>query len=258
MKAHATAIIDRKARLACSVSIGPYSVIGGDVELGEECEVLSHVVIDGRTKAGKQNRFYPFVSIGMAPQDLKYQGEPTSVEIGDENTFREFVTVNRGTAEGGGTTRIGNRNLLMAYVHIAHDCQLGTGTIMGNGASLAGHVEIGDEATVGPFCGIHQFTRIGAYSFLGPYTVVNRDILPYSKTTAPRPMQVLGANRLGLERRGLSKQDLDELEGAFRLLCRSKLNTTQAVHEIERRAYQSPHVHALLEFIRSSQRGVVK
>jgi UDP-N-acetylglucosamine acyltransferase len=258
MKAHATAIIDPKAQLACSVTIGPYSIIGGEVELGEDCEVMSHVVIDGRTKAGKGNRFYPFASIGLAPQDIKYQGEATALEIGDANTFRECVTVHRGTAEGGGTTRIGNHNLLMAYVHIAHDCWLGNDIIMGNGASLAGHVEIGDQATVGPFCGIHQFTRIGAYSFLGPYTVVNRDILPYSKTTAPRPMEVLGANRLGLERRGLSEQDVDDLEAAFRLLCRSKLNTTQAVEAIEQRGFRSPHVQSLVSFIRSSQRGVVK
>jgi UDP-N-acetylglucosamine acyltransferase len=258
MKAHPSAIIHASARLACSVTIGPYSIIGGEVELGEDCEVMSHVVIDGRTTAGKRNRFFPFASIGMAPQDLKYQGEPTALEIGRENTFREFVTVHRGTAEGGGTTRIGDRNLLMAYVHVAHDCCLGDNVIMGNGASLAGHVEIGNEATVGPFCGIHQFTRIGAYSFLGPYTVVNRDILPYSKTTAPRPMEVLGANRLGLERRGLSRQDLDELEAAFRLLCRSKLNTTQAIEAIEARAFQSPHVRALIDFIRTSERGVVK
>lgn len=258
MKAHATSIIDPKARLACSVSVGPYSVIGGDVELGDDCEVMSHVVIDGRTRMGKQNRCYPFASIGMAPQDMKYQGEGTAVEIGDDNTFREFVTVHRGTTEGGGTTRIGNHNLLMAYVHVAHDCLLGNDIIMGNGASLAGHVEIGDQANVGPFCGIHQFTRIGAYSFLGPYTIVNRDILPYSKTTAPRPMEVLGANRLGLERRGLSKQDLDELEAAFRLLLRSKLNTRQAVEAIENRAFHSPHVQALVQFIRTSERGVVK
>jgi UDP-N-acetylglucosamine acyltransferase len=258
MKSHPSAIIHPKAQLACSVTIGPYSIIGENVELGEDCEVMSHVVIEGRTKAGKRNRFFPFASIGMAPQDLKYQGEPSSVEIGDQNTFREFVTVHRGTAEGGGTTRIGNGNLLMAYVHVAHDCSLGNDVIMGNGASLAGHVEIGDHANVGPFCGIHQFTRIGAYSFLGPYTVVNRDILPYSKTTAPRPIQVLGANRLGLERRGLSRQDLDEVESAFRLLCRSRLNTSQAIEAIEQRAFKSPHVQAIIEFIRSSERGVVK
>jgi UDP-N-acetylglucosamine acyltransferase len=258
MKAHRTAIIDPKARLACSVTIGPYSVIGGEVELGDDCEVMSHAIIEGRTKAGKRNRFFPFTSVGLAPQDMKYQGEPTAVEIGDENTIREFVTLHRGTAEGGAITRIGSYNLLMAYVHIAHDCRLGDHVIMGNGASLAGHVEIGDHANVGPFCGIHQFTRIGSYSFLGPYTVVNRDILPYSKTTAPRPMEVLGINRIGLERRGLTKEDMDELEAAFRLLCRSKLNTTQALHAIEERSFTSPRVHELINFIRKSERGVVK
>jgi UDP-N-acetylglucosamine acyltransferase len=258
MKAHPTAIIDPKARLACSVTVGPYCIIGTDVELGEECEVLSHAVIEGRTRAGRGNRFFPFASIGLAPQDTKYGGEPTSVEIGDENTFRECVTVHRGTAEGGGITRIGHHNLLMAYVHVAHDCVLGNHIIMANGASLAGHVEIGDHAMVGAFCGIHQFSRIGSYSFLGSYTVVNRDILPYSKTTAPRPMEVLGANRLGLERRGLSQEDIRELEAAFRLLCRSKLNTTQALEAMEQHGFTSQHVHALMDFIRSSQRGVVK
>lgn len=258
MKVHATAIIDPQARLACSVTVGPYSIVGKDVSLGENCEVMSHVVLHGPTRAGKGNRFYPYASIGLDPQDLKYSGEETYLEIGDANTFREFVTVHRGTAEGGGTTRIGHHNLLMAYVHIAHDCRLGDHIIMGNGASLAGHVEIGDHATVGPFCGIHQFTRIGAYSFLGPYTIVNRDILPYSKTTAPRPMEVLGANRLGLERRGLAPEEIAEIEKAFRLLCRSKLNTTQALEAMEALKFQSPHARALIEFVKASERGVVK
>ena len=258
MKAHPTAIIDSKAKIACSVTVGAYSVIGPGVELGEDCEVLSHVVLGGPTRMGKGNRIFPYASIGLQPQDLKYGGEPTGLEVGDENIFREFVTVHRGTAEGGGVTRIGSHNLLMAYVHIAHDCRLGDHVIMANGASLAGHIEIGSHATVGPFCGIHQFTRIGAYSFLGAYTVVNRDVLPYSKTTAPRPMEVLGANRLGLERCGLSKEDVAELEKAFRLLCRSKLNTSQALEAIEAQGPRSEHVRALVEFIRSSERGVAK
>jgi UDP-N-acetylglucosamine acyltransferase len=207
---------------------------------------------------GKRNRIFPYASIGLDPQDTKYSGEPTTLEVGDENIFREFVTVHRGTAEGGGATRIGSHNLLMAYVHIAHDCWLGDHVIMANGASLAGHIQIGSHATVGPFCGIHQFTRIGAYSFLGAYTVVNRDVLPYSKTTAPRPMEVLGANRLGLERRGLSKEALAELDKAFRLLCRSRLNTSQALQAIEAQGLCSEHVQALVEFIKSSERGVAK
>ena len=228
------------------------------MELGENCEVMSHVVLGGPTRMGTGNRIFPHASIGLDSQDMKYGGEPTSLEVGDENIFREFVSVHRGTAEGGGVTRIGSHNLLMAYVHIAHDCLLGDHVIMANGASLAGHIEIGSHATVGPFCGIHQFTRIGAYSFLGAYTVVNRDVLPYSKTTAPRPMEVLGANRLGLERRGLSKEEVAELDKAFRLLCRSKLNTSQALEEIEAQGLRSKHVQALVEFIRSSERGVAK
>ncbi len=258
MKAHPTAIIDSQAKIACSVTVGPYSVIGGSVELGEDCEVMSHVVLGGPTKMGKGNRIFPYASIGLDPQDMKYQGEQTSLEVGDENIFREFVTVHRGTAEGGGLTRIGSHNLLMAYVHIAHDCRLGDHVIMANGASLAGHIEIGSHATVGPFCGIHQFTRIGAYSFLGAYTVVNQDILPYSRTTAPRPTEVLGVNRLGLERRGFSKEDVAELDKAFRLLCRSKLNTSQALEAVEAQGLHSEHAKALVEFIRSSERGVAK
>jgi len=258
MKAHPTAIIHPAARLACSVAVGPYTVIGEEVELGEDCEVMSHVVLGGPTKMGKGNRIFPWASIGLEPQDLKYHGEPTRLEVGDGNIFREFVTVHRGTEGGGGVTRIGNHNLLMAYVHIAHDCRLGDHVIMANGASLAGHVEIQDYAMVGAFCGIHQFCRIGAYSFLGSYTVVNKDILPYSKTSAPRPIEVLGANRLGLERRELSGQDIEELEKAFRLLSRSKLNTTQALQAIEAQKFESDHVRALVEFIKSSERGVAK
>jgi len=166
MKAHPTAIIHPQAKISCSVAVGPYCVIGADVELGDDCEVMPHAILGGPTKMGKGNRIFPYASLGLDPQDMKYHGEPTCLEVGDENVFREFVTVHRGTG-GGGVTRIGSHNLLMAYVHIAHDCHLGDHIIMANGASLAGHIEIGSHATVGPFCGIHQFTRIGAYSFLG-------------------------------------------------------------------------------------------
>jgi UDP-N-acetylglucosamine acyltransferase len=258
MNVHPTAIIHPRAQVSSDVSVGPYSLIGENVELGEGSEVMSHAVIDGRTRLGKNNRIFPYASIGLAPQDLKYNGEPTRVEIGDGNSIREFVTIHRGTVEGEGVTRIGSHNLLMAYVHIAHDCNLGNNIIMANGASLAGHVEIQDHATVGAFTMIHQFCRIGAYSFLGSATLVNQDILPYSKTSAPRPVEVYGSNRLGLERRGLTKEDLKDLEAAFRLLTRSKLNTTQALEAIEAKGLQSPHVKALVEFIKSSQRGVCK
>jgi len=258
MKAHPTAIIHPQAQVACSVTVGPYSVIGAGVELGDDCEVMSHVVVEGPTTIGQRNRIFPYAAVGLPCQDLKYGGEPTRLEIGDDNIFREFITLHRGTVQGGGVTRIGSHNFLMAYVHIAHDCRLGDHIIMANGASLAGHVEIGDHATIGAFCGIHQGCRIGAYSFLGSYSVINKDILPYAKTSAERPAGVYGANRLGLERRGLSKDDVDELEKALRLLCRSKLNTTQALQAIEAAGFQSPHVRALVEFIRTSERGVVK
>jgi UDP-N-acetylglucosamine acyltransferase len=258
MKAHPTSIVHPGAQIACSVTVGPYTVIGEHVELGEDCEVMSHVVLGGPAKLGRRNRIFPYASIGQDPQDLKYHGEPTRLEIGDDNVFREFVTVNRGTTGGGGVTRIGNYNLLMAYVHIAHDCLLGDHIIMANGASLAGHVEIGNYANVGAFCGVHQFTRIGAHSFLGAYTAVNKDIPPYFKASSDRPVRVLGANRIGMERAGLSKEDIDELEAAFRLLCRSKLNTTQALEAIEARRFRSTHVQALVEFVKTSERGVVK
>lgn len=258
MKAHSTAVIHPEAKIACSVVVGPYAVIGEDVEIGEDSEVRAHAVIEGPTRIGKRNRIFPFAAVGLACQDLKYKGEPTWLEVGDDNTIREFATLHRGTVEGGGVTRIGSHNLLMAYVHIAHDCRLGDHIIMANGASLAGHVEIGDHATVGAFCGIHQFCRIGAYSFLGSYTIVNKDILPYSKTTADRPMGVYGANRLGLERRGLSEDDIRQLDKALRLLTRSKLNTTQALEAIESERLSSEHVRRLVEFVRTSKRGVVK
>jgi UDP-N-acetylglucosamine acyltransferase len=258
MKAHPTAIVHPQAQIACSVTVGPYTVIGEGVEIGDDCEVMSHVSIEGPTRIGKRNRIFPYGVIGFPCQDLKYKGEPTWLEIGDDNVIREFVTLHRGTVEGEGVTRIGNRNFLMAYVHIAHDCRLGDDIIMANGASLAGHVEIGDHATVGAFCGIHQFCRIGAYSFLGSYTIVNKDILPYSKTSAERPMGMYGANRLGLERRGLRSEDVAELDKAFRLLSRSKMNTTQALEAIEKQGFKSQHVRALVEFVRTSQRGVVK
>jgi len=258
MKVHPTAIIHPQAQVAASVAVGAYSVIGEGVEIGDDCEVMSHVVIEGPAKIGKRNRFFPFGAIGFPCQDLKYKGEPTRLEIGDDNVFREFITLHRGTVDGEGATRIGSHNFLMAYVHIAHDCKLGNHIIMANGASLAGHVEIGDHATVGAFCAIHQYCRIGAYSFLGSSSLVNKDILPYAKTSADRALGVYGANRMGLERRGLTKQDMDELDKAFRLLSRSKLNTTQALEAIDAQGFESSHVRALVEFIRTSERGVVK
>lgn len=257
MKAHPTAIVHPRAQVAGSVTVGPYSLIGEHVELGEGTEVMSHAVIDGHTRIGKENRIYPWASIGLAPQDLKYGGEPTRVEIGDGNTLREFITIHRGTGERG-VTRIGDHNLLMAYAHIAHDCVIGNHVVMGNAASLAGHVEVQDFAIVEPFCGIHQYCRVGQYAFLGAYSVVNKDILPYSKMSAPRPVDMYGANTIGLERRGISKEEISELQAAFKLLSRSKLNTTQALEAIAAKGFQSPHVQVLVDFIKTSERGVSK
>ena len=258
MKAHPTAVIHPNARVDSSASVGAYSIIGEGVEMGEDCEIMPHVVIEGPTKIGKRNRIFPFAAVGFACQDLKYKGEPTRLDIGDHNVIREYVTLHRGTVQGDGVTRVGSHNFLMAYVHVAHDCALGNHIIMGNGASLAGHVEVGDHATIGAFCGIHQSCRIGTYSFLGSYSVINKDILPYAKTSADRGAAAFGSNRVGLERRGFTRTDMDELDKAFRLLLRSKLNTSQALGAIEAEGFQSPHVRALVEFIRTSERGVVK
>ncbi len=257
MKAHPSAIIHPNARVACSATVGPYTVIGEHVEIGEDCEVMSHVVIDGHTRLGKGNKVFPWASVGFAPQDLKYGGEPTRVEIGEGNTLREFLTIHRGTGESG-VTRIGDHNLLMAYVHIAHDCVIGNHVIMGNAASLAGHVEVQDFAIVEPFCGIHQYCRVGTHAFLGAYSVVNKDILPYSKMSAPRPVDMYGANTIGLERRGISKEEIAELQAALKLLSRSKLNTSQALEAIASKGFRSPHVQVLVEFIKTSERGVAK
>ncbi len=258
MNVHATAIIHPQARIAADATIGPYSVIGDQVEIGASTEVMSHVVIEGPTTIGRRNRIFPWASIGLPPQDLKYRGELTRLEIGDDNIIREFVTLHRGTQGGAGVTYIGSHSLLMAYVHVAHDCRIGNYVIMANGASLAGHVEIQDHASLGAFCLVHQFCRIGAYSFVGSATLVNKDILPYSKSTAPRPVEVLGANRIGLERQGFSDEDLHDLDRAFRLLTRSKLNTTQALEAIEAEALKSNRVRTLVEFIKTSERGVEK
>ena len=258
MNVHPTAIIHPHAQVASIVTVGAYSRIGENVEIGEGTEVMAHAVIEGHTRIGKDNQIFPFASVGGIPHDLKYRGELAYVEIGDGNIIREFVTIHCGTARGESVTKIGNHNFLMAYVHIAHDCTLGNHIIMANAISLAGHVEIQDYAFVGPLCAIHQFCRIGAYSFLGACTVATRDVLPYSKTSAPRPLGVYGTNRSRLEREGLSKEDIKELDAAFRLLSRSRLNTTQALEAMEARAFKSPHVRKLVEFISASPRGVAK
>lgn len=254
---HENAIVASKAQIGDDCHIGPFCSIGDDVRLGDAVRLESHVVLDGRTTIGDGTHVFPFVSIGLAPQDLKYAGEPTGTEIGKNNQIREFVTVHRGTAGGGGTTRIGDNNLLMAQAHVAHDCRLGNDIIMANAATLAGHVEIADRASVGAYSGVHQFCRVGLEAFVGGYSVVVKDALPFA-TIQGNHAKCYGLNSLGMRRRGYSKATIEKLNHAFRLLLASKLNTTQAVERIRAEITGCDEVDLLTAFIESSKRGVVK
>lgn len=228
------------------------------MELGERCHLVSHVAIEGPTKIGADNAFFPFCSIGMAPQDLTYAGEPTRLEIGEHNTIREFVTINRGTVKGGGLTRVGNHILVMAYTHIAHDCVIGDHVILANAATLGGHVTVEEWATVGALCPVHHFIRIGAHSFIGGGTTITRDVLPFSKTSAARDVQAYGLNAVGLERRGFSKERIRKIHHAYKVLLASKLNTSQALEKLKAEADRGEDVEMLIRFIEQSERGVIK
>jgi UDP-N-acetylglucosamine acyltransferase len=255
---HPTAIIDPTAKVPASCSIGPYCVIGAEVELGESCELMSHVSIHGPTKIGSHNRFFPFCAIGGEPQDLTYRGEKTGLEMGDYNVVREFVTINRGTVKGGGVTRVGSHTLLMAYAHVAHDNVVGDRVIMANAATLAGHVTIEEWATVGAFSAVHQFTRVGAHAYVGGGTIVTKDVLPFAKVVAPREARTYGLNAIGLERRGFSKERIAKIHHAFRVLFNSKLNTSQALEKLKSEGDQGEDVAMVVRFIEESARGVVK
>lgn len=254
---HETAIVSPDARIADGCHIGPFCTVGGEVTLGNSVRLESHVVIDGKTSIGDETQVFPFVSIGLAPQDLKYAGEPTATEIGKRNHIREFVTVHRGTAGGGGLTRIGDGNLLMAQAHVAHDCQIGNEVIMANAATLAGHVEIADRANVGAYSGVHQFCRIGFEAFVGGYSVVVKDAPPFAIIQGNHA-KCYGLNRVGMKRRGYSKDVIEKLHRAYHLLLSAKLNTTQAVEKIREEIADCKEVDLLVEFIESSKRGVVK
>jgi len=254
---HETAIVSSSARVGNDCYIGPFCTIGDEVTIGDGVRLDSHVVVDGRTSIGSGTRVYPFVSIGLAPQDLKYGGEPTAVEIGERNHIREFVTIHRGTAGGGGTTRIGNENLLMAQAHVAHDCQLGSNIIMANAATLAGHVEIADRASVGAYSGVHQFCRVGYEAFVGGYSVVVKDAPPFAIIQGNHA-KCYGLNRIGLKRRGYSKETIEKLNHAYHLYLSAKLNTTQAVKRMRAEIADCKEVDMLVDFIESSKRGVVK
>ncbi len=258
MNIHPTAVIDPRAKIHPSCRVGPYCMIGAEVELGEGCHLISHVAIEGPTSIGAHNRFFPFSSIGMAPQDLTYAGEPTRLEIGSHNEIREFVTISRGTVKGGGITRVGSHNLIMAYCHIAHDCVIGDHIIMANAATLGGHVIVEDYATVGALCPVHHFVRIGAYSFIGGGTTITKDVLPFSKTAAARDTHAYGLNAIGLERRGFSPDRIRKIHHAYKLLLASKLNTSQALEKLKSEPDRGEDVDTLIRFIEASERGVVK
>jgi UDP-N-acetylglucosamine acyltransferase len=228
------------------------------VELGENCELISHVVIHGPAKIGGHNRFFPFCAIGGEPQDLTYKGENTRLEMGSHNVVREFVTINRGTTKGGGVTTIGSHTLLMAYAHVGHDCVVGDHVIMANAATLAGHVTIAEWATVGAFSAVHQFDVVGAHAYIGGGTIVTRDVLPFSKTVAAREAKAYGVNTIGLQRRGFNEERIHKIQHAFRVLLNSKLNTSQAVERLRAESDRGEDVDMLLRFIEASERGIVK
>ncbi len=259
MSIHPTAIVAEGAVIPASCTIGPWCTIGPDVVLGESCELVSHVVLDGHTTLGARNKVFSFACIGIAPQDLKYAGEPTRVQIGDDNSIREYVTISRGTKGGGGVTTVGSGCLIMAYTHIGHDSHIGNGVILANAATLAGHVVVEDFAVVGALCPVHQFCRIGRYAYIGGGTTITQDVLPYSLTSIERNNHAYGLNKVGLERKGFTPDQIKELRSAFRLLLASRLNTTQALEAIRASVADSDeHVTYLADFIANSQRGIIK
>ena len=258
MNIHPTAVVDASARIPASCRIGPYCVVGADVETGENCELVSHVVLDGPTKLGSDNKIYPFSVVGMDPQDISFAGEPTRLEIGDHNVIREYVTISRGTVKGGGVTRIGSHLLIMAYAHIGHDCVVGDHAMMVNAATLAGHVTIEEWAVVGALCAVHQFVRVGAHSYIGGGTIITRDVLPYSMTSAERDAHTYMLNKVGLQRRGFSQQRIAKLHHAYKVLLASKLNTSQALEKLRRESGLGEDVEALVRFIEASQRGIIR
>jgi UDP-N-acetylglucosamine acyltransferase len=254
---HETAIVAPEAKIGEDCRIGPFCTVGAEVVLGDGVRLDSHVVVDGKTSVGDETHVFPFASIGLAPQDLKYAGEPTATEIGRGNQIREFVTIHRGTEGGGGLTRIGDRNLLMAQAHVAHDCQIGSDVIMANAATLAGHVEIADRANIGAYSGVHQFCRVGVEAFIGGYSVVVKDAPPYAIIQGNHA-KCYGLNKVGLKRRGYPRETIEKLHHAYHLLLTAKLNTSQAVERIKEEISDCPEVDELVRFIETSKRGVVK
>lgn len=255
---HPTAIVHPEAELGRNVTIGPYSVIGPRVSIGEGTEVMSHVTIQGPTVIGRRNRFFPYGSIGQDPQDKKFEvGEPSSLEIGDDNVIREFVTLNRGTGEGGGVTRIGDENWIMAYCHVAHDCRVGNEAILANNATLGGHVSVADRVYLGGFTAIHQFCSIGELTMTGGHTMIAQDVPPYVIAVGNRA-SLYGINRIGLERAGLARNEITALQQAYKIFFRKGYTAAEALKAIEAEQGHSPHVMNFVAFIRASTRGIVR
>jgi UDP-N-acetylglucosamine acyltransferase len=258
MPVHPTAVIDPAASLDPSAEIGPFCVVGGQVSIGARTHLMASVFVEGDTRIGDDNVFFPYSTIGVAPQDLKYRGEPSRTRIGHRNRVRESVTIHRGTEGGGMITEIGDDNLLMAYTHVAHDVRIGDHCVLANGTTCGGHVAIGDWAVIGAFTGLHQFCRVGRHAMIGGYSVVTQDVLPFATTVSERTSKVFGANTTGLERRGYEAGRIEALDTAFRLLTRSGLNTRQALERIRAEVPLTEEVEELLAFIASSTRGFVK
>lgn len=254
---HPSAVVSPKARIGEDCFIGPYCVIADEVVLGDGVRLDSHAVIDGRTHIGEATHVFPFVSIGLASQDLKYKGEPSETRIGRRCCVREFVTIHRGTEGGGMLTEVGDDCLIMAQAHVAHDCILGNGVIMANGATLAGHVLVEDRANIGAYSGVHQFCRVGREAYVGGYSVVVKDALPFALSVGNHA-KCYGLNVTGMKRRGYSKETIDALHHAFRLLLSARLNTSQAIAQIKAEITDSAEVAELLSFIENSKRGVIK
>ena len=254
---HPTAVIDKRAKIGANVSIGPYTVVDGDVEIGEGTTVGAHNVITGHTKIGRDNRIFHFCSIGEANQDKKYKGEPTRTEIGNGNTIREYVSINRGTVQDVGVTRIADDNWIMAYVHIAHDCQVGSHTVLANNVTFGGHVEVGDWATLGGFASAHQHVKIGAHVMAQAFSIILQDVAPYL-LIGGNPIATHGINSEGLKRRGFTPESIAELKRAYKTLYRSKLTLEEARAALEKQARATPEVKPMLEFLAASTRGILR
>lgn len=255
---HPSSVISPEARLADDVTVGAFSLVGAGVSVGAGTHLGPYTRIEGPVTIGERNTFYGNASIGGPPQDLKFKGERTELVIGNDNTFREFITLNRGTAGGGGITTIGSNNFFMAYTHVAHDCHVGSSTIFANSATLAGHVEVGDFATVGAFSAVHQFCRVGEHAFIGGATICTQDVLPFVKTVGSRPAKTYGVNTIGLERKGFSKDAIEAINRAYRVLVRSKLRLDDALARIESELALYPETRYFAEFVRASKRGVIR